>query len=154
MHKGLYCRHCCPISTCIMSCGKVQRQCRGQAYYFRYADDFVACFQYASEANTFLNQLKERVERFGLELAMDKTRCIAFGRYVRSNAGQRGEKPKEFTFLGFTHYCGKTKRGYFKVKRRTSRKKLSKSRLSGSERGWGTTLVRDKIGWHRRETRW
>ena len=39
----------------------------------------------------------------------------------------RGEKPKEFTFLGFTHYCGKTKNGYFKVKRRTSRKKLRQS---------------------------
>ena len=107
--------------------GKVQRQCRGQAYYFRYADDFVACFQYANEANAFLNDLKERVERFGLELAMEKTRCIAFGRFARSNARQRGKKPKEFTFLGFTHYCGKTKQGYFKVKRRTSCKKLGQS---------------------------
>ena len=72
----------------------------------------------------FLNELKKRVEQFGLDLAMKKTRCIAFERYARSNARQRGEKPKEFTFLGFTHYCGKTKKGYFKVKRRTSCKKL------------------------------
>ena len=106
---------------------KVQGQCRGQAHYIRYADDFVACFQYANEANVFLNELKKRVERFGLELAIDKTRCIAFGRYARSNARKQGKKPKEFSFLGFTHYCGKTKQGYFKVKRRTSRKKLSQS---------------------------
>ena len=58
---------------------------------------------------------------------MEKTRCIAFGRFARSNANERGEKPKEFTFLGFTHYCGKTRQGHFKVKRRTSRKKLGQS---------------------------
>ena len=106
---------------------KVQRQCRGQACYIRYADDFVACFQYANEASRFLNELKKRVELFGLELAMDKTRNIAFGRFARSNARKQGKKPKEFTFLGFTHYCGETKQGHFKVKRRTSRKKLSQS---------------------------
>jgi hypothetical protein len=60
-------------------------------------------------------------------LAEDKTRCIEFGRFAREDARKRGEKPKEFTFLGFTHYCGKTKKGYFKVKRRTSRKKLGQS---------------------------
>jgi hypothetical protein len=60
-------------------------------------------------------------------LSKEKTHCIEFGRYARENAYKRGEKPKEFTFLGFTHYCGKTKEGYFKVKRRTSRKKLGQS---------------------------
>ena len=47
---------------------------------------------------------------------MEKTRCIEFGRFARESARKRGEKPKEFTFLGFTHYCGKTKSGYFKGK--------------------------------------
>jgi group II intron reverse transcriptase/maturase len=107
--------------------GKVRKQCRGEAYYFRFADDFVAGFQYPDEANAFLSSLKERVEQFGLKLAMEKTRCMAFGRFARKDANKRGEKPKEFTFLGFTHYCGKTKQGYFKVKRRTSRKKLGQS---------------------------
>jgi RNA-directed DNA polymerase len=71
--------------------------------------------------------LEDRLEGFGLELAKEKTHCIEFGRYARETAYKRGEKPKEFTFLGFTHYCGKTKRGHFKVKRRTSRKKLGQS---------------------------
>jgi hypothetical protein len=52
---------------------------------------------------------------------------MEFGRFARKEARKRGEKPKEFTFLGFTHYCGKTKRGYFKVKRRTDRKKMGQS---------------------------
>jgi group II intron reverse transcriptase/maturase len=106
---------------------RVSRQSRGEAYYFRFADDYVACFQHKDDAARYQRQLKERLEAFGLELAEEKTRCIEFGRFAREDAYRRGEKPKEFTFLGFTHYCGKTKEGYFKVKRRTSRKKLGES---------------------------
>ena len=106
---------------------RVSRQCRGEAHYFRFADDFLACFEHQSDAEDFKRRLKDRLEGFGLELAQEKTRCIEFGRYARENAYKRGEKPEEFTFLGFTHYCGKTSRGYFKVKRRTSRKKLGQS---------------------------
>jgi len=106
---------------------QVSRQSRGEAYYFRFADDFVACFRYKDDAERFRQGLKEQLEGVGLELAEEKTRCIEFGRFARDNAYRRGEKPKEFTFLGFTHYCGKTKEGYFKVKRRTSRKRLGQS---------------------------
>jgi group II intron reverse transcriptase/maturase len=106
---------------------KIKRQCRGEAYYFRFADDFLACFQNKADANAFRNRLGDRLEGFSLELAPEKTRCIEFGRFARENARRHGQKPKEFTFLGFTHYCGKTKRGYFKVKRRTCRKKYGRS---------------------------
>jgi group II intron reverse transcriptase/maturase len=106
---------------------KVQGQNRGEANYVRFADDFVACFQYESEANAYMAQLAERLAEFGLKLAEAKTRCIAFGRFARANARRGGKKPDEFTFLGFTHHCGKTKDGYFKVKRRTSRKKFGQS---------------------------
>jgi RNA-directed DNA polymerase len=106
---------------------RVSRQCRGKAYYFRFADDFLACFQYQSDAVAFQRRLADRLEGFGLRLAREKTHCIEFGRFAREDAYKRGEKPKEFTFLGFTHYCGKTQKGHFKVKRRTSRKKLGQS---------------------------
>ena len=106
---------------------RVTRQSRGQAHYFRFADDFLACFQHKSDAEAFQRRLEDRLEGFGLEVAKEKTQCIEFGRFARQNANNRGTKPKEFTFLGFTHYCGKTKNGYFKVKRRTSRKKLGQS---------------------------
>jgi hypothetical protein len=105
----------------------VQPHCQGEADYFRFADDFVACFQYRQEAQHFMDVLSGRLEQFRLTLAEEKTRCLEFGRFARENARRRGEKPQEFTFLGFTHYCGKTKNGYFKVKRRTSRKKLGTS---------------------------
>jgi group II intron reverse transcriptase/maturase len=106
---------------------KVRKESRGEAYYFRFADDFLACFQYQDDAERFRQRLGERLGAFGLKLAEDKTHCIEFGRFARDNAQRRGEKPKEFTFLGFTHYSGKTREGYFKVKRRTSRKKLGQS---------------------------
>ena len=106
---------------------KVRKGCRGEAYYFRFADDFLSGFRYKGEAQNFLRRLKDRIEEFGLRLAEDKTRLIEFGRFARENAYRRGRKPDEFTFLGFTHYCGKTRTGYFKVKRRTSRKKLGQS---------------------------
>jgi RNA-directed DNA polymerase len=115
---------------------RVRRQCRGESEYFRFADDFLACFQYKEDAGQFLQRLRDRIEGFGLKLAEEKTQCIEFGRYARDKAQQRGEKPKDFTFLGFTHYCGKTRTGYFKVKRRTSRKKLGLSLRKFTE--WAT----------------
>jgi len=106
---------------------QVSRQSRGEAYYFRFADDFLACFQYKGDAEGFQKRLKDRLEGFGLKLAEEKTHCIEFGRFARGDAQKRGVKPEDFTFLGFQHYSGKTKEGYFKVKRRTSRKKLGQS---------------------------
>ena len=75
---------------------------RGEAYYFRFADDFLACFQYQGGAEWFRHRLEDRLEGFGLTLAADKTQGLEFGRFARANAYTRGEKPKEFTFLGFT----------------------------------------------------
>jgi RNA-directed DNA polymerase len=106
---------------------RFKKRCRGEAYYFRFADDFLACFQYESGAVDFRQLLEDRLRGFGLELAPEKTRCIEFGRFARERAHKKGQKPEEFTFLGFTHYCGKTRKGYFKLKRRTSRKKFGLS---------------------------
>ncbi len=106
---------------------RIRRQCQGEAYYFRFADDFLACFQFRGDAAYFRRILNDRLNEFNLEIAEEKTRCIEFGRFARSDARGRGQKPEEFTFLGFTYYCGKTKMGHFRVKRRTSRKKLAHS---------------------------
>jgi RNA-directed DNA polymerase len=106
---------------------RVAKESRGEAYYYRFADDFLACFQYREDAEEYLIMLEKRLDDFGLKVAEEKTKCIEFGRFARDNARERGEKPKEFTFLGFTHYSGKTKNGKFKVKRRTSRKKMNLS---------------------------
>jgi RNA-directed DNA polymerase len=103
---------------------KFRRQCRGEAYYFRYADDFLACFENREEAERFLKEMGERLEKFHLEIEPSKTKLIEFGREAEKSARSRGKKPETFDFLGLTHYCGKTREGYFKVKRKTSRKKF------------------------------
>jgi len=84
-------------------------------------------FEHRAEAERFLQEWKDRLQKFGLELHPDKTRLIEFGRHAAAKRGQRGEgKPETFDFLGFTHICGKTgKTGRFIVKRQTIRKRLS-----------------------------
>ena len=103
---------------------RFRKQCRGEAYYFRFADDFLACFQYREDAARFLAELKERLGKFHLEVEETKTKLLKFGRYAQEDAEREGQKPETFTFLGFTHYCGQTRHGCFKVKRRTSKKKF------------------------------
>ena len=100
--------------------GRFRGQCSGEAYLFRYADDFVVCFQYEDEARRFLTALKDRLEQFHLEVEPSKTKMIRFGRFVR----QDGHELETFDFLGFTHHCGQTSRGSFKLQRRTSQKKF------------------------------
>ncbi len=109
----------------------VKKWCRGEAYLIRYCDDFVCCFEYEAEAKKFYEALKGRLGKFNLEIAEDKTRIIAFGR----NAAKKSDKgkPDTFDFPGFTHYCSKSKRGYFRVKRKTSRKKYQASILRCKE---------------------
>ncbi len=98
--------------------------CKGEAYLFRFADDFVACFQYKSDAEEFLRQVEIRLAKFHLEVEPTKTKLIAFGRFAYDNAKRQGKKPDSFDFLGFTHSCGKTRKGYFTVKRHTASKKF------------------------------
>jgi group II intron reverse transcriptase/maturase len=100
---------------------------RGDVIVVRYADDTVLGFQAQTEADRFLEDLRERLGKFGLELHPDKTRRIEFGRYAELHRKQRGEgKPETFDFLGFTHLSGKSRRGYFTVKRQTIGKRLRK----------------------------
>src|SRR5699024_7552109 len=98
---------------------------RGFASIINYADDFICCFQHKDEAEYFYKVLlPKRLKEVGLELAPDKTRLIAFGRFALNNT--KVGKPETFDFLGFTHYCSKSKKGKFRVKRKTSRNKFNK----------------------------
>jgi RNA-directed DNA polymerase len=102
---------------------RFKQTCRGVAYYFRFADDFLACFQHREDAERFRAELAVRLAQFHLELEPSKTRLLEFGRSAEASARGRGQRPETFDFLGFTHYCGHTRHGHFKVKRKTSTKK-------------------------------
>jgi group II intron reverse transcriptase/maturase len=96
---------------------RFKRGCRGAAYLIRFADDFVACFQYQADANAFGRELAGRMQEFGLELKPDKTRLLLFGRFARERAAAFGEKPGTFEFLGFKHVCGVDQKGKFTLVR-------------------------------------
>jgi Reverse transcriptase (RNA-dependent DNA polymerase) len=104
-----------------------KREATGDVIIVRYADDAVLGFQQKQDAERFLEQLRERVRKFGLELHPEKTRLIEFGRYATERRNKRGErKPETFNFLGFTHTCGTSQpKGYFTVNRKTIGKRLA-----------------------------
>lgn len=102
-----------------------QRHATGQVTLVRYADDSVAGFERKDDAQRYLAALQERMAKFGLALHPDKTRLIEFGRYAQKNRTRRGQgKPETFDFLGFTHYCGKNRKGWFAIGRVTVKKRM------------------------------
>ena len=97
----------------------------GDVVIVRFADDFTVGFEHQEDAQRFWADLHERFAKFGLELHPDKTRLIEFGRLVAWRRKARGlGKPETFDFLGFTHFCGFTKRGRFWLRRITIRKRM------------------------------
>lgn len=102
-----------------------RQHAEGDVMVVRYADDFVVGFQHRHEAERFLAELRERFAKFGLELHSGKTRLIEFGRFAAANRARRDEgKPETFDFLGFTHACGRTRNGKYKVVRLTMKKRM------------------------------
>lgn len=100
---------------------------KGDVIAVRYVDDAVFGFQSESEARAFLEELRERLKGYGLKLHPGKTRLIDFGRFAASSRKNRGDgKPETFDFLGFTHMCGKTRQGKFKLRRETIAKRMTK----------------------------
>jgi group II intron reverse transcriptase/maturase len=102
-----------------------KKHATGEVVIVRFADDFLVGFQRKADAERFQEELRERLAKFELELHPDKTRLVEFGRFATENRRRRGQgKPETFDFLGFTHYCGRSRKGCFRVKRKTKRKKM------------------------------
>jgi RNA-directed DNA polymerase len=101
------------------------KKAQGEVYIVRFADDAVFCFQYRSDGENFLAEMRRNLSRFGLELHPEKTRLIEFGSFAASTRAKRNEKkPETFDFLGFTHICSTTRKGKFCVLRKTKSKKM------------------------------
>ncbi|MEA3428473.1 MAG: group II intron reverse transcriptase/maturase [Thermodesulfobacteriota bacterium] len=102
----------------------VKPHVRGFCSLVRYADDFVIVVQYKNDAEKIERALENRFRKYRLELHPDKSGRKSFGRYERENADKQNRRPNTFDFLGFTHYCDKTRKGCFKLGRKTQSKKL------------------------------
>jgi group II intron reverse transcriptase/maturase len=97
-----------------------RREATGNVIILRYADDIVVGFQHEADARRFWEAMRVRFEQFSLALHPDKTRLLEFGRHAAAKRRQRGlGKPETFTFLGFIHICGKSRRGAFQLQRKT-----------------------------------
>lgn len=111
---------------------KVKPQADGYIELIRYCDDFVVCCESESDAKSFLDLLRTRLKKFGLEVSESKTKVLKFGRRVWQHAQKRKEKVETFSFLGFTHYCSKSRRGYFvmghKTRKERFRRKLKETK--------------------------
>jgi group II intron reverse transcriptase/maturase len=102
-----------------------RREATGDMIFVRYADDFIVGFQHEADARRFLDEMRKRLQEFALSLHPDKTRLIEFGRFAAANREQRGlGKPETFNFLGFTFMCGKSRQGFFLLKRKTRRDRM------------------------------
>jgi RNA-directed DNA polymerase len=101
------------------------RYAHGDVIIVRFADDFIVGFEHEEDALRFLTELRDRFARFGLELHPGKTRLIEFGQHAAARRAARGlGRPETFDFLGFTHLCGKSKKGRFWLRRITIAKRM------------------------------
>jgi len=98
----------------------VRTHCTGHVYLCRYADDFVCAFQHSKDAQRFYQALIQRLSRFGLEVAEDKTQIMEFSHC-------KAKAKTKFDFLGFEFRWGVNRWGKPILKRRTSRDKLRAS---------------------------
>src|SRR5260370_13069137 len=98
---------------------------RGEMIVVRFADDMVVGFQKKAEAERVLGELKERMEKFNLELNPGTTPLLEFGRLAAQNRKERGEgKPETFNVLRFAHVCRTSRRGRFTSLRQTNCKRV------------------------------
>jgi len=124
---------------------EVKPRLRGKVFLIRYADDAVLCFQYREDAEKVLNVLPKRFAKYGLTLHPEKTRLVAFGREALASAGRAGTKPDTFDFLGFTHKCARSRRGWFTVHVKTMKKRLRRSLKRVAE--WCQTHRHHDVDW-------
>jgi RNA-directed DNA polymerase len=102
----------------------LRKQLSGYAEIVRYADDFVILIQNKEDCGKILESLRERLTKFSLELSEAKTSIIRFG--STADKSDKDNKPGTFDFLGFTHYGAETRKGNYKVGRKTSKKRFSR----------------------------
>lgn len=120
----------------------------GEIYSFRYADDLLFCFQHENQAIKFQGMLKERLQKFGLEINLQKSKICRFGKFAKENSKRQNERRGTFSFLGFTFYNGISRNGKYKVGCRTESKRLSEA--MNRVRKWCKENSHQAIEWQAR----
>lgn len=108
--------------------GVVRERMRGRVVAVRFADDLVIGFTHRNDAERVYRVIFPRFEKYGLKLHPEKTRRVPFGRPEKGGLdGEPAHEPGTFDFLGFTHYWGKSRKGYWVIRRKTAAKRLRRT---------------------------
>lgn len=130
----------------------VKPRMKGPALLIRFADDAVMVFASERDARRVLAVLPKRFAKFGLTLHPEKTRLVTFDRPPYRASGRQGARPTapgSFSFLGFTHYWARSRRGYWVVKRKTESKRLSRALKAVAE--WCRRNRHKPVWWQARQ---
>jgi RNA-directed DNA polymerase len=100
---------------------EVQPRMKGRAYIIRFADDAVLGFRCEEDANRVMKVLPKRLEKYGLKLNSEKTKTVKFRMPLNKDENKVGT----INFLGFTHYWGKSRRGYHVIMKKTEKRKFA-----------------------------
>ncbi len=125
----------------------VKPRLEGECYLIRYIDDFIVCFQYKRDAEKFREVLEKRLAKFALQLELNKTRLVEFGRFSHRHAKERGIKMETIYFLGFTHFCTRNRQGNFMVGRKTEKSRLKRSikKITDKMREIRHWMIKDQV---------
>jgi hypothetical protein len=107
---------------------EVKPRLKGKAFLIRFADDAVLVFARKEDAERVMEVLPKRFGKYGLTIHPEKTRLIWFGRPQKREEGT-SEPPRweKFSFLGFTHYWGRSRKGTWTVKRKTEKGRFARA---------------------------
>jgi RNA-directed DNA polymerase len=108
---------------------EVRPRLKRRAFLIRYADDFVIGFRDERDAQRVMEVVPKRFEKHGLTVHPDKTKLVPFRppSLATDDAGEPRPRPGTFNLLGFTHYWGKSQRGYWVVKQKTASDRFSRA---------------------------
>jgi RNA-directed DNA polymerase len=104
----------------------VKPRLKGRSFLIRYCDDFVMGFELREDAERVQAVLPKRFGKYGLEIHAEKTRLVDFRR-PRNFGPMKDHRPGTFDFLGFTHYWGKTRKGFYSLKHKTAKGRLNRA---------------------------
>jgi len=106
----------------------VRERMRGRVLAVRFADDRVIGFTHRKDAERVYRVIFRRFEKYGLKLHPEKTRRVPLGRPEKGGLdGEPAPEPGTFDFLGFTHYWGKSRKGYWVIQRKTAAQRLRRT---------------------------
>ena len=102
---------------------QVKPRLKGKAAMVRFADDALLMFELQQDMERVMEVLPKRLAKFGLRMNKQKTRVK---RFIPPRAAN-GPKTDTLDFLGFAHYWGRSRKGYWVVKRKTQKERLTRA---------------------------